>query len=98
VRFSADQQAEMLAAVGVAITIGGSTIQGDFQAPGEVLDQFEELIVTRPTVLFSGYDVAALSIVGGEFGTAMTIDGMNYVVLSIVPDGSGFYMATLEQL
>jgi hypothetical protein len=96
VKFSAAQQADMLDAVGVAITIGGATIQGDFQAPGEVLDQFEELIVTRPTVLFSGYDVAALSIVGGEFGTAMTIDGMDYVVLSIVPDGSGFYMATLE--
>ncbi len=95
-KFSAADKAAMLGAVGDEAVVTGGLIRVQFAAPGQVLDGLGGVIATSPTALADAADVATYDLVGGENGSAITIDTVDYVILAIVPEGNGFSTLTLE--
>ena len=97
-KFSAADTAAMLEALGETAPVISGSLQVVFQAPAQVLDGLGGLLVTDPTATASSAELAALEIEAGEFGSEITIDGTDYKILAITPDGSGFSTVTLEEL
>jgi hypothetical protein len=56
----------------------------------------EEVLVQQPTAEALTADVEALDIVPGPSGDLMTINGLEYTVLAIDPDGEGGSLMTLQ--
>ena len=56
----------------------------------------EEVLVQQPTAEALTADVEALDIVPGPCGDLMTINGLEYTVLAIDPDGEGGSLMTLQ--
>ncbi|MDD3814428.1 MAG: hypothetical protein PHZ02_07255 [Desulfocapsaceae bacterium] len=77
-------------------SVSAGSLRVMFRAPGQVLENFGGLIVDDPTALASDQHVAAYGITGGEYGTTITINGVDYRVLAIVPNGFGISLLTLE--
>jgi len=57
----------------------------------------EEVLVQQPTAEALTADVEALDIVPGPCGDLMTINGVDYTVLAIDPDGEGGSLMTLQR-
>jgi hypothetical protein len=95
-KFSVADIAAMLDALGEGAVINGASLRVIFQAPAQVLDGIGGLLVTDPTAVAADNDLAALGIEAGEYGSQITIAGMDYRILAVVPDGSGFSTLTLD--
>lgn len=95
-KFSADDKAAMLDALGDDAVVAGGIPRVLFQAPGEVLDGIGGVITTNPTAVIADGDVTTYGLVGGENGSGIAIDTVEYAILAIVPDGDGFSTLTLE--
>ncbi len=57
----------------------------------------EEVLVQQPTAEALTADVEALDIEPGPSGDLMTINGLDYTVLAIDPDGEGGSLLTLQR-
>ena len=57
----------------------------------------EEVLVQQPTAEALTASVEALDIVAGPSGDLMTINGLEYTVLAIDPDGEGGSLLTLQR-
>lgn len=85
----------MLDAVGDDAVVAGAVIGILFYRAGEVVDLGgSPVVAVDPLAVARAADVAACSIVGG---TSITISGHDYTVLSVTPDGDGFYTLRLEE-
>lgn len=93
-KLSAAEQLAMLAALGVAVTIGGasvhadgSPIMGEFSDPGKPVFRNGETIITdSPALLLSEADAALVT----KDETVIVVDGVNYQAYEKTPDGAGF--------
>ena len=79
-----------------AINGGGLTVlyspAGSMRWTGQ-----EEVLVQQPTAEALTASVEALDIVPGPRGDLMTINGLEYTVLAIDPDGEGGSLMTLQR-
>ncbi len=57
----------------------------------------EEVLVQQPTVEALTAEVEALDIAAGPRGDLLTINGLEYTVLAIDPDGEGGSLLTLQR-
>jgi len=91
-----DDAAAMLEAIGEVATIGGVDINVRFNDTEQVADyRSEQMVRVDPYCLASASDVAGLGIHGDPDGSAITIGGRNYRVMSVDPDGPLFSILTL---
>jgi hypothetical protein len=86
-----DDIRSMIAAIGDDTTalFGTSTLAVVFNPEGQALLVGDQLERTGPYAVASAAAVAALEIVAGNDGDIIEINGVDYQVLSIDPDGSG---------
>ena len=94
----AADRAAMLEAVGDQAVCATGTVTVSFFAPGQRVDMFEgSVLVTDPSALIATADIEAHNLTGGADGSLITIDGRQYQIRSIVPDGDGFSMLELRE-
>ena len=77
---------------GIAITLGGVPVVGDFLAPYAQLDMGSGGVSAAAPVLV----VTALTAVGTTTATPVVADGTAYSITAIEPDGFGFVRLLLE--
>ena len=87
-----------LADFGEPATINGGNLDVLYSPAGSMRwTGMEEVLVQQPTAEALTADVEALDIVAGPSGDLLTINGLDYTVLAIDPDGEGGSLMTLQR-
>lgn len=83
-------RATLLADFGATVTIGAATFTGIFR---NAYIEIAGMAGVHPTVLARSSDISTNSIV---IDSVLTIEGTNYKVKILQPDGTGFTLLVLE--
>lgn len=81
--------------------VNGETLQVCFTGRGRIrLDADGPLEVEQPYLLARTIDLAGLDLelLAGPNGDPLTIDGVEYIVLSVSPDRAGISTVTLQEV
>lgn len=89
-KFSDDDMADMLDAVGLVATAPGGTFSVIPPQPQQVALHGDGIMEAARFAVTAESVITELSILAGETGTIINIDDLPYRVLSIEPDGDGF--------
>lgn len=90
---TADDRAAMLADFGVVASWSGASFNGIFDNAYEAVDAGGSIpfALVRPRFYCRSADVS-----GAVEGDAIVVDGLNYIIRVVMPDGTGFTEMELE--